>query len=92
MFTRITLPQLMPTVMLVAVIQIVMQFQLFGQALLMTNGGPSGTSRPIVMYIYETAFVRWDVGKGAAASEILFLIILCAAMLQFWLVRRRAEG
>lgn len=90
-FTRITLPQLMPTVMLVAVIQIVMQFQLFGQALLMTNGGPSGTSRPIVMYIYETAFVRWDVGKGAAASEILFLIILCAAMLQFWLVRRRSE-
>ncbi|MCB1347463.1 MAG: sugar ABC transporter permease [Maritimibacter sp.] len=67
--TRITLPSIKGTIMLVAVIQIVMQFQLFGQALLMTNGGPAGTSRPIVMYIYETAFVRWDVGMGAAASE-----------------------
>ena len=75
--TRITLPSIKSTIMLVAIIQVVMQFQLFGQAQLMTNGGPAGSSRPIVMYIYEIGFLRWDIGMGAAASQILFLIILC---------------
>jgi len=89
--TRITLPSIARTIMLVTIIQIVMQFQLFGQAQLMTNGGPNGTSRPLVMYIYEVGFLRWDIGKGAAASQILFLIILCAAMAQY-LVSTRKSG
>lgn len=89
--TRITLPSIKSTIMLVAVIQVVMQFQLFGQAQLMTNGGPAGSSRPIVMYIYEVGFLRWDIGMGAAASQILFLIILCAAMLQYWISTCKEE-
>ncbi|MFT6453002.1 MAG: multiple sugar transport system permease protein [Halocynthiibacter sp.] len=90
--TRITLPSIKSTIMLVAIIQIVLQFQLFGQAQLMTNGGPAGSSRPIVMYIYEAGFIRWEVGMGAAASEILFLIILIAAMFQYWLTTRKGEA
>lgn len=90
--TRVTLPSIRSTIMMVAVIQIVMQFQLFGQAQLMTNGGPAGSSRPIVMYIYETSFVRWEIGMGAAASEILFAIILVAAMVQYWLSTRKEEA
>ncbi|OHV77262.1 carbohydrate ABC transporter permease [Rhizobium sp. LCM 4573] len=90
--TRITLPSIARTIMLVTIIQIVMQFQLFGQAQLMTNGGPNGTSRPLVMYIYEAGFVRWDIGKGAAASQILFLIILCAAMAQYVVSTRKTEN
>lgn len=89
--THITLPQIIRTLILVTIIQIVMQFQLFGQALLMTNGGPSGSSRPIVMYIYETGFVRWEIGRAAAASEVLFMIILLAAMAQYFVTRRK-EG
>lgn len=91
-FTRVTLPSIKSTIMLVAVIQIVMQFQLFGQAQLMTNGGPAGTSRPIVMYIYETSFLRWEIGKGSAASEILFVFILIAALFQYWLTTRKEEN
>lgn len=90
--TRITLPSIRRTVLLVAIMQVVMQFQLFGQAQLMTNGGPAGSSRPLVMYIYETGFVRWEVGRAAAASEILFLIILCAAMIQYVVATRSEEA
>ncbi|MEN8838370.1 MAG: hypothetical protein ABF266_09420 [Celeribacter marinus] len=43
------------------------------------------------MYIYETGFVRWEIGMGTAASEILFLIILAAAMVQYWLSTRKEE-
>jgi multiple sugar transport system permease protein len=89
--SRITLPSIARTIMLVAIIEIVMQFQLFGQAQQMTNGGPNGTSRPLVMYIYEVGFVRWDVGKAAAASQLLFVIILVAAMGQYLVASRKPE-
>ena len=88
----ITLPSIKRTFVLVVIIQIVFQFQLFGQAWLMTKGGPNNLTKPIVLYIYNTAFQRWDIGLGAAASEILFLLILVAAMAQFILTRRKADA
>ncbi|WP_283192804.1 sugar ABC transporter permease [Rhizobium sp. AN80A] len=87
----ITLPSIRRTFALVVIIQIVLQFQLFGQAKLMTNGGPNNVSKPIVFYIYEAAFTKWDLGLGAAASEILFMLILVAAMAQYVISRRKGE-
>jgi len=68
-----------------------LQFQLFGQARLMTNGGPNNVSKPVVLYIYEAAFTKWDLGLGAAASEVLFIMILIAAMAQYIATRRKGE-
>jgi multiple sugar transport system permease protein len=87
----ITLPSIRRTFVLVLIIQVVLQFQLFGQAKLMTLGGPNNVSKPIVLYIYEAAFTKWDLGLGAAASEILFLLILVAAMAQYFISRRKGE-
>jgi multiple sugar transport system permease protein len=87
----ITLPSIKRTFVLVIIIQIVLQFQLFGQPWLMTRGGPNNLTRPIVLYIYDTAFRRWDLGLGAAASEILFILILIAAMAQYLVTRRKGE-
>jgi multiple sugar transport system permease protein len=69
----------------------VLQFQLFGQSWLMTRGGPNNLTKPLVLYIYDTAFRRWDLGLGAAASEILFILILIAAMAQYLVTRRKGE-
>jgi multiple sugar transport system permease protein len=91
-FWSITLPSIKRTVVLVVVIQIVLQFQLFGQARLMTNGGPNNVSTPLVLYIYDTAFKRWDLGLGAAASEVLFVLILMAAMVQYLVSRRKGDA
>ncbi|MER8387591.1 sugar ABC transporter permease [Mesorhizobium sp. M1380] len=87
----ITLPSIKRTFILVIIIQIVLQFQLFGQAWLMTRGGPNNLTKPIVLYIYDTAFRRWDLGLGAAASEILFILILIAAMAQYLVTRSRGD-
>ncbi|HTO31640.1 MAG TPA: sugar ABC transporter permease [Pararhizobium sp.] len=87
----ITLPSIKRTFVLVIIIQIVLQFQLFGQPWLMTRGGPNNLTKPIVLYIYDTAFRRWDLGLGAAASEILFILILIAAMAQYLVTRRKGE-
>jgi multiple sugar transport system permease protein len=85
----ITLPSIRRTAVVVVVIEIILQFQLFGQAQIMTLGGPNNASLPIVLFIYQIGFQRWDIGYAAAASEILFCIILIAAMAQYFAVRGR---
>jgi multiple sugar transport system permease protein len=87
-FWRITLPAIRHTLMLVLVLQIVGQFQVFGQAQLMTNGGPSGSTRTLVLYIYDTAFRDWFVGQAAAMALALFAMMLVFSMLQLWLGRQ----
>jgi multiple sugar transport system permease protein len=46
----------------------------------------------MVLFIYQVGFQRWDIGYAAAASEVLFCIILAAAMVQFIAARRGARG
>jgi multiple sugar transport system permease protein len=86
---HITLPAIRRTVALVAVIEVILQFQLFGQAQLMTQGGPNNSSRPIVQFIYESGFTHWTLGNAAAASQVLFGIMLIAMAAQVWVSSRK---
>ena len=88
MFWRITLPSLRRTVVLVVMLQTAAQLQLFGQSQLLTAGGPSGASRTAVLFLFETAFGRWELGYASAAAEILFLIILVVTLTQYWATAR----
>jgi multiple sugar transport system permease protein len=85
----ITLPSIRRTALVVVIIEIILQFQLFGQSQILTLGGPNNASLPIVFFIYQVGFQRWDIGYAAAASEILFCIILIAAMTQYFAARGR---
>ena len=89
---HITLPSIRRTAVVVIIIEIILQFQLFGQAQIMTLGGPNNASLPIVLFIYQVGFQRWDIGYAAAASEILFCLILVAALAQFFVTRGARKG
>jgi multiple sugar transport system permease protein len=86
----ITLPSIRRTALVVVVIETILQFQLFGQAQIMTLGGPDNASLPLVLFAYQVGFQRWDIGYAAAAAEVLFCIILLAALAQF--VGSRGNG
>jgi ABC-type glycerol-3-phosphate transport system permease component len=79
-FRRVTLPLLTPALVLITAYECALQFQLFGQAQLLTQGGPNGASRPMVLFIYETGFNHWDIGYAAAASQVLFAFILASSL------------
>lgn len=85
----VTLPSIRRTVALVAIIEVILQFQLFGQAHLLTQGGPNNSSRPIVQFIYEAGFQHWTLGYAAAASQVLFGIMLIAMAVQVWVSSRK---
>ncbi len=90
-FRRITLPSIRRTLLLVIMLQTAAQLQIFGQAQLLTGGGPGGASRTIVLYIFEVSFGRWELGYATAIAELLFGMILLVTLLQYWLVTRH-EG
>jgi multiple sugar transport system permease protein len=87
-FRRVTLPSLRRTMLVVVMLQTAAQLQIFGQAQLLTAGGPGGASRPVVLFIYEVAFGRWELGYASAAAEILFALVLALTLAQYVVGRR----
>jgi multiple sugar transport system permease protein len=90
-FWRVTLPSLRRTLVLVIMLQTAAQLQIFGQAQLLTGGGPGGATRTMVLFIFEGAFARWELGYAAAAAEILFLLIVLLTLTQYALTMRGSE-
>jgi multiple sugar transport system permease protein len=82
-FFSITLPSLKGVILLTVVLQTINSFKLFGQPYLMTNGGPGTSTRPLVQYIYEKAFIEQQMGVASAMSYVLFAITIIFAFIQF---------
>jgi multiple sugar transport system permease protein len=91
-FWRVTLPGLRRTLVLVIMLQTAAQLQIFGQAQLLTGGGPGGATRTMVLFIFEGAFARWELGYATAAAEILFLLIVLLTLTQYVTTMRGSEG
>lgn len=87
-FRNITLPMLSPSLFFVVVTSVISSFQVFDQALIMTNGGPGTHTTTLVMYIYRTGFENYTQGYAAAQSLVLFAFILVITGIQFLAQRR----
>ncbi len=84
----ITLPQLKRTLILVVVTQTILHFQVFGQASIMTKGGPSGKTRTLVQYIYDNGIRQPDMmGYASALAMILLLIMVFASFIQMLVMK-----
>ncbi|WP_321302023.1 sugar ABC transporter permease [uncultured Sphaerochaeta sp.] len=86
---HITIPLVRSTTVLCLILQIIASFNVFGQVYVMTGGGPHGTTRVLVQYIYETGFKYFKMGYSAAMSYILFIIILGISIMQYTLLGRK---
>jgi multiple sugar transport system permease protein len=82
-FRHITIPSLQRTMLLVIILQIIASFQIFGQVYIMTRGGPAGTTRVLIQYIYETGFRDFQLGYASAMSLFLFVVMFVVSYIQF---------
>ncbi len=83
-FRRITLPLLMPSVLVVLVLGLIRAVQMFDEVYVLTGGGPGTATTFIVQYIYKTGFadqVR-QYGLAAAASLLLAGVLLVLTLVQ----------
>lgn len=87
-FLHVTLPMLSPTTLFVVVISVIGSFQVFDQALVMTNGGPGTSTTTLVLYIYKAGFQSYKMGYASAIALVLFVIVAAFTALQFSLQRR----
>lgn len=76
----ITFPLLKPTIALCLILQVIASFNVFGQVFVMTGGGPYGSTRVLIQYIYETGFQYFKMGYSAAMSYILFFVIMICSV------------
>ncbi|WP_457946408.1 carbohydrate ABC transporter permease [Pseudarthrobacter sp. alpha12b] len=89
-FFSITLPQLAPTTVMIVLLQVLASLKIFDQVYQMTAGGPGGSTRPVVQYIFETGFTGYRLGYSAAISYIFFGLIVLVSVMQFVITRRRS--
>ena len=88
-FSRITLPLLAPTLLLLLFRDTVMSFQTtFVPALVTTNAGPYHATRFLPVYIWETAAEHQRFGYAAAMVWVLYLVTVLVIVLQFVVARR----
>lgn len=87
-FFRITLPLLTPTIYFVLVISLINSFQLFDQVMVMTGGGPAGSTSTMVEQIYRNAFRNYKMGFAAAQSWVLFTVIFTVTIVMNRLQKR----
>ncbi len=88
-FWRITLPLIMPTMLFVLVTQFIAHMQMFGQAYVLTGGGPGNESRSVVIYLYDTAWRFFRLGYASSIAVALAVIMIVVTFIQFFVLRDR---
>jgi multiple sugar transport system permease protein len=86
-FWRITWPLLWPVTALVLTLQLIAQFKIFDQIWLLTRGGPFKQTMPMLQLVYQEAFQEFKGGYASAIAMVLFLIILVASLVQYFVLR-----
>ncbi|KJX85533.1 Maltose transport system permease protein malF [Agrobacterium tumefaciens] len=89
---KITLPLLKPTTVFLVVFSSIGFLRIFDQVYNMTTndpGGPLGSTKPLVLMIYQTAFNSYAMGYAAAQTVVLFTILLAVSLVQLWVLREK---
>ncbi len=79
----ITIPMLTPTTFFVLIMLTIQCFKVFDLVYVMTGGGPGNATKTLVNYIYEKAFVNWELGVASAGAIVLFAVVLVITLIQF---------
>ncbi|MFG1704157.1 carbohydrate ABC transporter permease [Nonomuraea sp. M3C6] len=85
----ITIPSVRPTLALLFILSVTGSLLAFDQFLILTKGGPDNSTVSVVFAVYNTAFVNFDMGKAAALSVVLLVVLLIISAVQLPLLRRK---
>ncbi len=77
-FRRITLPLLMPAILVAMLFRYIFAFRLFSEVWLLTQGGPARSTEVLAVYLYLEAFRYNDFGAAAATGWLMVLASLAA--------------
>ena len=87
-FYQITLPLLMPQILIALLFRFAQSFGVFDLVQVMTGGGPAGSTETVSIYIYSTVMRYLDFGYGAALVVVTFLLLVLAVAIIALLLKR----
>lgn len=88
---QITIPMIKPAIMSVLTLGFVYTFKVFDLVWVMTKGGPVNATELVSTYAYRLSFEEFQFSKGAAAANILFLILLVVGCFYIKLINDEEE-
>ena len=89
LFRSITLPLLLPVILIVALLKTIFSLKLFAQVVTMTGGGPGRATQTLNYYVYQNAFRNLDMGYASALAWILVFVMSVFAFFYVYLVLQR---
>ncbi len=87
-FRNVTVPMLSPYILFNLIIGLIATMQIFGEAYIMTEGGPADSTLFYAYYLFKNAFQYFRMGYASALAWILFLVVLALTLSQLWLSKR----
>jgi fructooligosaccharide transport system permease protein len=81
-FRNVTLPGLRNVSIFIIITITIAAFKLLIQPMIMTQGGPLGSTRSLVYYTYQVGFTYRDVGYASALAVIFTVIVLIISITQ----------
>ena len=94
-FRYVTWPQLSSTTFFVVAMLTINCFKIYDVAIMLAGGGSgelTTSATVLVYYIYQKAFVDWDLGYSSAVAMVLFVMVLIVTIIQFRGQARREKA
>lgn len=82
-FRDVTLPCISPTTFFLMIITMVNSLQAYDQIQILTQGGPSGSTRTLLYMYYQLGFEEFNMGQATAVAIVLILITVLLSVVQF---------
>lgn len=88
-FFYITVPQLKPVILFVAILSTIGTLQLFDEPFNLTGGGPGNSTMTLGLYIYESGFKYFDFGYASAIAYTVVVLVAILAFAQYKLTEEK---
>ena len=82
-FRDITIPCISPTTFFLMIITMVNSLQAYDQIQILTQGGPSGSTRTLLYMYYQLGFEEFNMGEATAVAIVIILITVLLSCVQF---------
>lgn len=82
-FRDVTLPCISPTTFFLMIITMVNSLQAYDQIQILTQGGPSGSTRTLLYMYYQLGFEEFNMGQATAVAIVMIVITVLLSVVQF---------
>lgn len=87
-FRRITIPQIMPVIVSMALLSAIWTFNSFEIIWILTEGGPRGATTTLIIDTYKVAISSQRFGEGAARAVVIVVLLAVFSLFYLWFLNR----